>query len=512
MLRAMSSRIRVILASLFTVGVATACLNPPVETPVTTVVQDTPVRVPQNVLNQVDILFMIDNSPSMSAMQTELKARFGDFFQVFQDLSTQGTNADLHIGVVTSDFGAGDTPGGGCTASPGGDQGKLQAKGIQADTTCQVPTGGTPFISYAFKANGGTPDSNLPAGQDLVGTFTCMASVGAGGCGFEHQLESVLAALKNNPANTGFLRPDALLAIVFVTNEDDGSAPPNAKFYESAGDANTYGAYDTYRQTRFAVYCDGNPIPYGDGTGMALNNCVGAPNLAPTPDPNLAYDISRYVNAFTQPAARGGIKTSGDNVILFAIDGPESPVSTSLVVNTSGLGTGASPTYQSCGPQLSSTCVERLSHVCQNNVQQAFFADPAVRLNAVVNSAKFKQTSSICGDDLNKAPDYTSALQALGKLISSQISPGCIPAKLTNLMDPECIVEDVTENPDGTETITSIPSCTTAPAGTFPCWQIGPNPQCATLSPDGVGISVQRNSIPPPPNTNATVECSTVAQ
>jgi hypothetical protein len=488
--------------------VSSACLNPPVQTPPTNVVQDTPVRVPQNVLNQVDVLFMIDNSPSMDAMQTELKNHFADFFQVFQDLATQGTNADLHIGVVTSDFGAGDTMGGGCAASPGGDGGRLQAKGIAA-SNCTAPTG-SPYIQYRFNPNGAAATSNLPAGQDLVGTFTCMASVGAGGCGFEHQLESVLAALKNTTDNAGFLRPDALLAIVFVTNEDDGSAPPTAKFYE-ASNTTTYGAYDTYRQTRFAVYCGGNPIPYGDGTGQALTGCAGAPNLAPTPDPGLAYDISRYINAFTQPLARGGIKTTGDNVILFAIDGPESPVSTALVQTGTGLGVAPNPTYLGCGPALGPSCVERLAHVCQNNNQPAFFADPSVRLNAVVNSAKFKQTSSICGDDLNKAPDFTSALKALGQLISSQISPGCIPATLTNKANPECIVEDVTENTDGTETITSIPSCATAGAGVFPCWQIAPNPLCATLSPDGVGISVQRNGVAPPANTNATVECSTIA-
>ena len=134
MLRAMSSRIRVILASLFTVGVATACLNPPVESPTTTVVQDTPVRVPQNEQNQIDVLFMVDNSPSMDAMQTELKNHFSDFFAVFQDLATQGTYADLHIGVVTSDYGAGDSPGGGCAASPGGQNGLLQALGAAAGT------------------------------------------------------------------------------------------------------------------------------------------------------------------------------------------------------------------------------------------------------------------------------------------------------------------------------------------------------------------------------------------
>ncbi|HWE27856.1 MAG TPA: hypothetical protein VHB97_07630 [Polyangia bacterium] len=487
---------------------SSACLNPPVESPVTTVVQDTPVRVPQNEQNQIDVLFMVDNSPSMDAMQTELKNHFSDFFQVFQDLATQGTNADLHIGVVTSDYGAGDTAGGGCSASPGGQNGLLQALGAAAATGCQAPTG-APYIEYAFQPNGAAAKSNLPAGQDLVGTFTCMASVGAAGCGFEHQLESVRAALVNTKENAGFLRDQALLAVVFVTNEDDGSAAPQVKFYESSADVNTFGAYDTYRQTQFAVYCGGNAIPYG--MPMSLSNCTSAPNLSPGATPTLAYDISRYTNMFTQPSARGGIKTTADDVILFAIDGPETPVSTALVTSGTGLGVAPNPSYVPCGA-LGTGCVQRLNHVCQNNVSPPFFADPSVRLNAVVNSAKFKQTSSICGDDLNQAPDFTSALQALGKLISSQISPGCIPATLTDLNNPECIVEDVTENPDGTETITSIPACSTAGAGVFPCWTIAPNALCNGISPQGVGMSVNRNGVAAPANTNASVECSTIAQ
>ena len=485
---------------------SSACLNPPVESPATTVVQDTPVRVPQNEQNQIDVLFMVDNSPSMDAMQTELKARFSDFFQVFQDLATAGTYADLHIGVVTSDYGAGDTAGGGCQASPGGQNGILQAKGAAADASCQVPMNNQPYIEYAFNKSG-TPTSNLPAGQDLVPTFTCMASVGAGGCGFEHQLESVLQALKNTKENAGFLRPQALLAVVFVTNEDDGSAAPQVKFYESTADVGTYGAYDTYRQTQYAVYCGNNPIPYG--TPMPLSNCTAAPNLSPAAPPTLAYDISRYTNLFTQPSSLGGVKSTADDVVLFAIDGPETPVSTALITSGTGLGTAPNPSYVPCGA-LGTGCVQRLNHVCQNNVSPAFFADPSVRLNAVVNSAKFKQTSSICGDDLNMAPDFTSALEALGKLISSQISPGCIPAKLTDLNNPQCIVEDVTDNPDGTTTITSIPACS-ASNGKFPCWTIAPNSLCSSISPEGVGISISRNGQAAPANTNASVECSTIA-
>ncbi len=67
-----------------------------------------------------------------------------------------------------------------------------------------------------------------------------MASVGALGCGFEHQLESVYAALNKtnalsngNGPNGDFLRADAVLAVVFVTNEDDASADPATRTFTS---------------------------------------------------------------------------------------------------------------------------------------------------------------------------------------------------------------------------------------------------------------------------------------
>ena len=66
---------------------ATACYGPPVQSPQTRITQETPIRVPQNAQNKVDILFMVDNSQSMDAMQTELRARFGDFLSVFDDLA-----------------------------------------------------------------------------------------------------------------------------------------------------------------------------------------------------------------------------------------------------------------------------------------------------------------------------------------------------------------------------------------------------------------------------------------
>src|SRR4030095_10307504 len=53
--------------------------------------------------DKIDLLFAIDNSPSMTPMQAQLKMRFPALMAA---LST-ALPADYHIGVVTSDLGSG---------------------------------------------------------------------------------------------------------------------------------------------------------------------------------------------------------------------------------------------------------------------------------------------------------------------------------------------------------------------------------------------------------------------
>src|SRR5262249_8928966 len=159
------------------------------------------VRVEQNIRDKVDILFLVDDSPSMSPKQQELRNRFPQLISIIDQFAAAGNKAWYHIGVVTSDLGANsyfipgacypqpDPPG--LPNSPQHNRGaKLIAKGKAADPSCQPPTGGVNFIDY----NQITGTNNLPTGQTLAQTFTCMASVGDTGCGLEHQLEAVYRA------------------------------------------------------------------------------------------------------------------------------------------------------------------------------------------------------------------------------------------------------------------------------------------------------------------------------
>jgi len=77
---------------------------------------------------EFDILFMIDNSPSMASKQNALAASFPLIMQVLENLPDAWGGlslADVHIGVVDSDMGAGNGSLGGNCSRVLGDRGLL---------------------------------------------------------------------------------------------------------------------------------------------------------------------------------------------------------------------------------------------------------------------------------------------------------------------------------------------------------------------------------------------------
>jgi hypothetical protein len=505
-----------------------ACYDAPVETPRPKTIQETKVRVAQNTKDKVDLLFLIDNSPSMAPKQAELKSRFPQLIQILQDFGKMNP-ADYHIGVVTSDLGAGmyNINRGQC--HPGGDGAILQAKGAAADATCGTLGNGLSYIEYNQKVLDamGNPTSNLPPGQDLPTTFGCMASVGDLGCGFESQLEAVYKALHDQiPQNAGFLRPDAILVVVWVTDEDDDcSTDPSTDLWDtSAAGMMKYGALLSYRGTQYGIACDApgsnsGPVmlpPYGD-SGGPMNGCVPATAAIG----GKCIEVSKYISFFTQPMANGGVKVDPNDVILVGITAPEAPVQTILANVKAPVGP-----YQTCpGPidPSGSGCAVVLQHSCVSTTNTAFFGDPAVRIRTVINSINAvnpmnSQNTSICDTS------YQQALQGLGNIIVSSLKPGCLGAPVEHPdMNPDCVVEDVSRNTDGTTSVTEIPWCGTnndamaQASSTKPCWYLKTNTQCTAVNdPNGgpaqqYGVSIVRPPSGPPPNTTAQVSCATVA-
>lgn len=195
----------------------------------------------------VDILFLIDNSPSMSPKQKALAQNIPKFIQ-----KIDAAFPDYHVGIATSDIGSERAPGliwggnlGSCDTFAG-DDGQLQAipctqrrnvtQGARTacDTLCPddryVPVDGRHFIS---KSDAGTnvpvklepdPMTGKPVDTGPIKAFQCLALVGDGGCGVEGQLEGSRRALNgHHPDNVEFLRPGSFLAVIYVTDEDDCS-------------------------------------------------------------------------------------------------------------------------------------------------------------------------------------------------------------------------------------------------------------------------------------------------
>jgi hypothetical protein len=284
---------------------------------------------------RVDILFLVDNSPSMDPKQRALADNFPKMIEQLDSLPDG--RPDLHIGVVSSDIGAGGTPIGGNCNVVLGDRGLLwgnvptdtsyYTSGIIQDCYDKAPVRATiaPGSCWALAQNPPITDGcglnqgarwiediqpafgqiqrqvNYSGGPNaLPNVFSCLAKgVGVAGCGYEHQLQALRVALnpqqigcdsqgKNctdvNMANVGFVRTGAYLAIVLVTDEDDCSAEPNNAlndnlFVNSPKDPNnTPTETASMRCAARGHICMGYPIPdYADptrgytGTGFTAN-------------------------------------------------------------------------------------------------------------------------------------------------------------------------------------------------------------------------------------------------
>jgi len=201
----------------------------------------------------LDILFMIDNSSSMTQLQQKMLDQDPSFMTVLQNLPNGLPN--IHVAVVSSDMGA---PGDSTTSimcTTAGDNGVFQstARGTCANTTLAP---GATFISNV--------DGQANYTGNLTDVFGCIAQLGDRGCGFEQPLASVARALGADGApppsqNANFLRPDAELAIIILTNEDDCSAPASSTIYSLNGGqqniANPLGPIANYRCNQFGHLC-----------------------------------------------------------------------------------------------------------------------------------------------------------------------------------------------------------------------------------------------------------------
>ena len=167
-----------------------------------------------------DILFVIDNSGSMAGEQRQLAESFG----VFVDVIEEEFGDNYHIAIISTGMESAGCPrcddiiGGSCTNITG-ESGRFQdlvCRNVGTDTDptyecddpdpgCRVVTSDNLDCFYNPATNAGT----VFAGVD--------------GCGYERglaPLKNALGPLTKN-YNAGFLRHDATLAVIVISDEED---------------------------------------------------------------------------------------------------------------------------------------------------------------------------------------------------------------------------------------------------------------------------------------------------
>jgi hypothetical protein len=178
---------------------------------------------------QTDILFVIDDSGSMSDNQANLAANLGAFIDT---LAASPVQNEFRIGVTNTsveEFTVTATSGQAYTAGPA--SGKPYPRGAilavaQASNGTVIP-GDFVYDLAAYPQSGGWGGNRLlDAGVASLRTdFRANALVGTRGSGREQPFRAARHALTTRlaDANAAFLRPGARLAVFFLTDEDDCS-------------------------------------------------------------------------------------------------------------------------------------------------------------------------------------------------------------------------------------------------------------------------------------------------
>lgn len=155
--------------------------------------------------DKVDFLFVIDNSESMADEQDSLVASVPGFIAGIE--STLSEVEGFHVGVISTDEYA---------------RNPEECRELGALITQTGGEGSSNMVCGPF-AEGGR---YMTEADDFDHAFACTAAIGIAGDGNERTVDALLAALSvdaNAPGacNEGFIRDDALLVVVLITDEED---------------------------------------------------------------------------------------------------------------------------------------------------------------------------------------------------------------------------------------------------------------------------------------------------
>jgi hypothetical protein len=414
-----------------------------------------------NPSRDLDILVLVDNSASTKEATDNLRRNFPVFLDELKKLP--GGLPDLHIGVVSSDLGAGSMPlgNGGC-ARPGGDRGIFQTK----------PSCGLVGSNFLSSSSNGTMN-NFPG--DISTVFSCMADLGVAGCGYEHQLQATRVALYESitPENRGFLRSEAFLAIVLLTDEDDCSAEPTSNLFTD--DAAFPMTSSSFRCAQTGHLCEGKEPPIAP-FDAPLESCT-------------ARDGGRLIKVSELVASIRNLKKRPDQQI--AVSGifgwPRFP---------------AGARYKYVGTMVGTD----VGAICSSSNGDAAVG---LRMKAFVESfGAAGSFFSVCQDD------YAPTMKQIGERVASQMNSRCINAPVVDTqadqpgVQADCqVIDRIPASVAGGYQDQPVPPCSSGGrSASGACWQLVVNLTCST---SGLQIDVDRGGKLPVPGAQQVIRCAT---
>jgi hypothetical protein len=456
--------------------------------------------------NQVDILFVEQSWSGDPESQARLDAQIPSFLSV---LKASATPLDLHIALVTADMGApGDLAGmtGFCTAA--GDDGAFRSAPTGNCVTTTLAAGAT------FLADDGRGTTNFTGSTADV--LQCIFPVGNTGCGIPQPLAAMAHALGADnlqngvptpPAtNTGFLRPDAALAVIILANQDDCSAPAGTALFSLDGSeqnlANPLGPLGTYRCNHWGHLCQDPasgatlmpPLtPPADAQGTAAAPTLDLENCKDNDQgTGLLTPVSQFISAMNalKPDA-------GGQILIAAIVAPASPYTVRWMPETDGEDTQPGELWpeveHSCGVPGADGLNPEVTMDSEGN-----FGDPGVRITQFANNFAESVVASICD------PSYAASVQAIATKITA-LPPGqnCLEGQIQrdDYGQPTCTVTATIANASGATLAVPYPNCIES-ANIIPCWTMGSGGGAC----DGLSLAVK--DLPGQPSETVTATCS----
>ncbi|MGH1343771.1 MAG: vWA domain-containing protein [Nannocystales bacterium] len=279
--------------------------------------------------DQVDILFVVDNSGSMGDEQAKLSENIGGLITPLVD-----GGLDIRVAVTTTDDSNYWCRGAGVSNPESGQfvysscRSRLGDFYFSGDDT-DAEAACTDFCDPDTGTNGANPWLDVSDGPSATQTLRCVLPQGVNGCGFESTLESGRKALAlaggDGQDESGFVRDGAHLAVVFVTDEADCSFNPSHQatvFGEEGVGNQEFWSLPDVQQSPTSAVCWNAGVDCD--FSQASDQCVSADkdvdgNATASADQAVLHPVARFRGQLE--ALRQDKLSSGAEVFVFGLVG-----------------------------------------------------------------------------------------------------------------------------------------------------------------------------------------------